>query len=82
MDDQLPPNEAQGPYLLAAAAAAALLRDAPWTGFAAVGDSGAAGITQALAGYATRSWFGHAGSTVVMTGLFDQFMILERLRRR
>jgi lysophospholipase L1-like esterase len=57
IDDQLVLAEARDPYLLDAAGAAALLRDAPWDRFAAVGDSGAAGVTEALAGYATRTWF-------------------------
>jgi lysophospholipase L1-like esterase len=49
--------EADDPYLLPGKEADALLRDAPWIRFAAVGDSTAAGITEAFPGYATRSWF-------------------------
>jgi lysophospholipase L1-like esterase len=56
-EDQLLPAEANDPYLLSAGGAALLLRGAPWTRFAAVGDSGAAGVTEALAGYACRTWF-------------------------
>ncbi len=51
------PTEAADPYLPDAGEAALLLRGAPWARFAAVGDSGAAGVTQALDGYVTRSWF-------------------------
>src|ERR1700734_3168960 len=56
-DDRPPSAESRDPYLLDAAGAAALLSGAPWDRFAAVGDSGAAGVTEPLAGYATRSWF-------------------------
>ncbi len=55
--DRHAPAEADDPYLLDAGAAAVLLRGAPWARFAAVGDSGAAGVTEALDGYVTRSWF-------------------------
>lgn len=50
-------NEADDPFLPGDSEAALALRGASWTRFAAVGDSGAAGVTEAFAGYATRSWF-------------------------
>jgi lysophospholipase L1-like esterase len=51
------PTEAQDPYLLDNDEAARLLRDAPWHRFAALGDSAAEGVTEALPGYASRPWF-------------------------
>ncbi|MBO3747416.1 SGNH/GDSL hydrolase family protein [Streptosporangiaceae bacterium NEAU-GS5] len=45
------------PYVIGDDAAAALLTGMPWARFAAVGDSGAAGETEAFEGYRTRSWF-------------------------
>ncbi|HEX6471604.1 MAG TPA: SGNH/GDSL hydrolase family protein [Streptosporangiaceae bacterium] len=50
-------SERDDPYLLSADDCARLLRDAPWTRFAAVGDSGAEGITEPVDGYSTRPWF-------------------------
>jgi lysophospholipase L1-like esterase len=50
-------GETGDPYLISAEESARLLRNAPWSRFAAVGDSGAEGITEPVAGYATRPWF-------------------------
>lgn len=57
MKDTLVPVEADDPFLPAAGEVSLLLRGAPWARFAAVGDSGAAGLTEPLGGYVTRSWF-------------------------
>lgn len=49
--------EAADPFLIDAGTAALMLHAAPWRRFVAVGDSGAAGVTEPLDGYATVSWF-------------------------
>jgi lysophospholipase L1-like esterase len=56
-NDRPPTAESGDPYLIGAEESARLLRNAPWSRFAAVGDSGAEGTTEPVAGYATRPWF-------------------------
>lgn len=56
MSTGLPLREAADPRVLAADAAAALLRGAPWRRLAIVGDSLAAGVGDPTPGYAPQSW--------------------------
>jgi lysophospholipase L1-like esterase len=51
-----PLSEENDPYLLTAEDTSKLLRNAPWSRFAAVGDSIVEGITEAVDGYATLQW--------------------------
>jgi lysophospholipase L1-like esterase len=59
--DRPPPGEIADPYLLTTEDTAKLLRNAPWSRFAGVGDSIVEGITEAVHGYATLSWFDRVG---------------------
>lgn len=50
-------TEVDDPYLLRDGEAVRLLANAPWRRFVVVGDSGAEGVTEAVPGYTTRTWF-------------------------
>ncbi|MGW7068707.1 SGNH/GDSL hydrolase family protein [Streptomyces sp. NPDC054855] len=53
---QFPSGELQDPHLLTAEEVTAQLQGAPWTRYAAIGDSIVAGIREPVEGYADLSW--------------------------